>query len=412
MQPAPFGDPHTKERCPSCGVWKHKQRECSVCTKFPTRVQAAEAQARATSPPATRSMAATFLTAVRSSPSGRHRVAPSPPSGPRAPSPPLEALTRSPSASAFPNGESSPNHTGVMKHDEARLLAELVLAGRHTALRVALTAASQSSQPWTKEQKRIFKHLPNGPHDIWLGDALRELLDQGVAAHARLVADAVSGSASAREHAAAAESESEARLMDACMQFKDPNAERHVREAARAHMLRTSKEVQRLMKSAAALEAAAAAAQSTHTASLCSLAARLVAEKDAWLSISLGELSRAETGTLEGEDSIRKLQVECHGVLLGASECLRVPIVASDIRLEFACQMTVVELRSKLFVQEASQAEIAAEMAKLRLEILNISLKRDKETALLTLHLHLLAEELRVSTAECRSVPPSAAECR
>jgi hypothetical protein len=299
-----------------------------------------------------------------------------------------------------------------MKHDEARLLAELVLAGRHTALRVALTAASQSSQPWTKEQKRIFKHLPNGPHDIWLGDALRELLDQGVAAHARLVADAVSGSASAREHAAAAESESEARLMDACMQFKDPNAERHVREAARAHMLRTSKEVQRLMKSAAALEAAAAAAQSTHTASLCSLAARLVAEKDAWLSISLGELSRAETGTLEGEDSIRKLQVECHGVLLGASECLRVPIVASDIRLEFACQMTVVELRSKLFVQEASQAEIAAEMAKLRLEILNISLKRDKETALLTLHLHLLAEELRVSAAECRRVPQCAAECR
>ena len=45
------------------------------------------------------------------------------------------------------------------------------------------------------------------------------------------------------------------------------------------------------------------------TASLCSLAARLVAEKDAWLAISLGELSRAETGTLEGEDSIRKLQV-------------------------------------------------------------------------------------------------------
>ena len=43
MQPAPFGDPHTKERCPSCGVWKHKQRECSVCTKFPTRVQAAGA---------------------------------------------------------------------------------------------------------------------------------------------------------------------------------------------------------------------------------------------------------------------------------------------------------------------------------------------------------------------------------
>ena len=105
-------------------------------------------------------------------------------------------------------------------------------------------------------------------------------------------------------------------------------------------------------------------------------------------------------------------QVECHGVLLGASECLRVPIVASDIRLEFACQMTVVELRSKLFVQEASQAEIAAEMAKLRLEILNISLKRDKETALLTLHLHLLAEELRVSAAECRRVPQCAAECR
>ena len=58
--------------------------------------------------------------------------------------------------------------------------------------------------------------------------------------------------------------------------------------------------------------------------------------------------------------------------------------------------MTVVELRSKLFVQEASQAEIAAEMAKLRLEILDISLKRDKETAMLTLHLHLLLEELRV----------------
>jgi hypothetical protein len=64
--------------------------------------------------------------------------------------------------------------------------------------------------------------------------------------------------------------------------------------------------------------------------------------------------------------------------------------------------MTVVELRSKLFVHEASQAEIAAEMAKLRLEILNISLKRDKETALLTLHVHLLAEELRVSAAVCR----------
>ncbi|KOO27046.1 hypothetical protein Ctob_004123, partial [Chrysochromulina tobinii] len=70
--------------------------------------------------------------------------------------------------------------------------------------------------------------------------------------------------------------------------------------------------------------------------------------------------------------------------------------------------MTVVELRSKLFVQEASQAEIAAEMAKLRLEILNISLKRDKETALLTLHLHLLAEELRGSEAAYQR---ASAEC-
>ena len=39
---------HIKERCPSCGVWKHKLRECSVCTRFPNRAQAADAQVRAT----------------------------------------------------------------------------------------------------------------------------------------------------------------------------------------------------------------------------------------------------------------------------------------------------------------------------------------------------------------------------
>lgn len=37
---------HTKERCPSCGVWKHKQRDCGVCTKFPNRAQAIIAQER------------------------------------------------------------------------------------------------------------------------------------------------------------------------------------------------------------------------------------------------------------------------------------------------------------------------------------------------------------------------------
>ena len=121
------------------------------------------------------------------------------------------------------------------------------------------------------------------------------------------MADALKEARWAREHSIVAEAEGVARLDEAAAQFKDPNAERLVKQAARAHSLRAGKTCGLLRSVLGQLEEEAAAAQRIHASDMRSMAARLVAQRDAITASVLSDLEDAETN---GAHSILGLQQE------------------------------------------------------------------------------------------------------
>ena len=133
---------------------------------------------------------------------------------------------------------------------------------------------------------------------------LRELLDLAVVGVRDRVAEALAECATAREHSLLAESESSARLDEVIRTFKDPNAEHLVRQAARAQTLRAGKSCSKLRAAMELLEQEVANMQSVHVADVRSHASRLVAQRDAHVSMLVAELRAAE---VEGEVSLRAL---------------------------------------------------------------------------------------------------------
>jgi len=259
------------------------------------------------------------------------------------------------------------------------------LEGRGTALRVARGEATTAGQPWPRDQVRRLKYLPGGPPEFW-HDALRELLDAGVASHNKRVARVLADSAAARAHTAAAEHESEARLAEAMRKFQDPNAERAVREAVRAHTLRAGKEVLRLRTAAQHLEEEVGAAQRTHAASMRSLAARTLAERDAVGVMLLSELESAETEgatSIKGlEDAMARMQrdfAERDAARVRQIEGLRVELSQTEQQRDANAARTAKELEMlKLALRECEEAftPSATGLKTLRLEVKTVEEER------------------------------------
>ena len=193
------------------------------------------------------------------------------------------------------------NHALVRIEELMMTLA--TLEGRQAAVRVAREEANPS---WSRAEVRKFKYLPFGPSDF-VSDALRELLDQAIVGCRRRVQLALDDAKQAREHCVLAEGESDEKLERAFREFKDPNAERLVRQFARAYILRSVKSNTRLREMMARLEETTEDAMLVQAAAFRSLAARLVAQRDAVSCTLLKELEAAEN---EGMHSVRGLQEE------------------------------------------------------------------------------------------------------
>lgn len=192
-------------------------------------------------------------------------------------------------------------------------LRSATLTARGVAVRVASEEAIRNGAAWTMAQARRLKFLPNVPptrlalHDEYYDDSLRELLDQAIVGVCSRIAEALNECAQVREGVSAAEHEFSTRLDDALRSFKDPNAERLLRQAIHAHTLRASKSCSRLCAAMKHLEDEAEMAQIVHIADMRSLAARLAAQREAIASSLRHELRDVET---EGELCISRLLAE------------------------------------------------------------------------------------------------------
>ena len=279
-----------------------------------------------------------------------HRVAPSPlPTKPfglpdaDTPSQSMESLEAQENISARALAARLQRELGAaLETVDRQALQIATLEGRATAqTAIELDAARIASTPWMTEAEakeargrvRRFKYIAGGP-PAFTDDALAELLDEGVVAHNRRMANVLAESMAARESAAAAVAIEETRLADAAKVFKNPHAERLVREATRSFTQRAHKEMARLQFAVERLEAETAAAQRSCAASLRSLAAKMVAQRDALTATTLAELEMAEmasAGRLEPPAFLGLLwaSLGCHRLPQAATGCRRLPQAAT-----------------------------------------------------------------------------------
>ena len=198
--------------------------------------------------------------------------------------------------------------------DERQDLAVRTMHGRSTALRLAREEAVQQGSAWTMADARRFKYLPEAPPSAFADDSLREMLDQALVGAYRRGDEALAEAAQARAHSLAADHDSIARLEEAARQFKDPNAEKAVRQAAKALQMRAEKEYGRLRAALEKVEGVLTDTQQIHAADMRSLGARLVAQRNAVAECVLNELRHADNTQLDGAHSIASLQAELHRV--------------------------------------------------------------------------------------------------
>ena len=203
------------------------------------------------------------------------------------------------------------------------------LNGRSAAMRLVTAEPSQRGQSWNAQNVRRFTALPRGPPDF-TNDALRELLDQAEQAAARRVRDAVAEGTRARAESEKAdtikssqETEVEANLEDALAKVKDPIAELAARAAVVKLINKTNKMTVKLRGVLRCLEEEVTAAQLTHAADLRSLAARLVAQRDASTSVVLAEIEHAEShgknwiASLHDRERAMRGEIESQDVTIG-----------------------------------------------------------------------------------------------
>ena len=245
-----------------------------------------------------------------------------------APSPPVVAVSSEPASTATNAWETRSEDIARSRalHVELQNAKERIdeltlqlatLHGRTSALRIA---RDEADPPWTKEDTRRFKFLPDGPADF-ANDTLRELLDQALLGVRRRMDEALADCSGSHEHSLQAEIQGIQRLDEAAAQFRDPNAERLVQQAARAFAIRASKTCGLLRATQRALEEEARAAMTVHAADMRSLAARLLAQRNCAVATVVAELQDAE---LFGNKSIYALQKELQQVKGENEEALRV----------------------------------------------------------------------------------------
>jgi len=182
------------------------------------------------------------------------------------------------------------------------------LKGQRTALRLGSEEATARGESWDIVDVKRFSALPKGPGDF-TSEVLRELVDQALVATKRRVAEAVAEGSKIRAECAKAAAEGEQSLEQAYARCTGLTAaeEHGVRQATKAVLVRGSRLTSKLCKSVKQLEDEGRAAMTLHATDMHSLAARLLAQRNAFQTVLTNELAQCEYNDLI---SIHGLQAE------------------------------------------------------------------------------------------------------
>ena len=252
-----------------------------------------------------------------------HRIAPSPPES----SPPetsavesheLEfALTRAHRSEAelgkhllktTEQNQEIKQLTGII--DQQRLMIA-TLQGRAVAFNVANQEAALRSSPWSQENARRYNESAKGPPESFADDSLRELLLQAIMATERRVHDAVAASERARATSEQSDNEGDDELYGALNRCLDPTSRAAVQQVIKLNAAKMARHMPRLRTALKKLEEVATAAQSTHYADMRSLAARILAQRDAECKVLANEVFKCESDGYTQSGLLKGLQIEC-----------------------------------------------------------------------------------------------------
>jgi len=169
------------------------------------------------------------------------------------------------------------------------------LKGQRTALRLGSEEATARGESWDIVDVKRFSALPKGPGDF-TSEVLRELVDQALVATKRRVAEAVAEGSKIRAECAKAAAEGEQSLEQAYARCTGLTAaeEHGVRQATKAVLVRGSRLTSKLCKSVKQLEDEGRAAMTLHATDMHSLAARLLAQRNAFQTVLTNELAQCE----------------------------------------------------------------------------------------------------------------------
>lgn len=242
--------------------------------------------------------------------------------------------------------------------------------GRETAFRIAREESIRRLDPaagsdWSAAHVRRFRYRADDP-DEFTSRSLVALLEHAVLSHRRRVDAALASAAHARTHAEHAEGAAWGRAEEALQLVREPQARHAMWQALRAYASRADKEASKLRRALEALEKETAWAQSSHTAALRVVAARLIAQQDAGVACVLSELEDAEKWGPDALNALTRshsavttiLTRELAGVEASAGSNLREALDAQ--REQHARQLRRAECERQILSSALGAAEAAA----------------------------------------------------
>lgn len=275
--------------------------------------------------------------------------------------------------------------------DEVVTLVQDAAKGRRDAVGIAREEATQQGTPWQHNDSIHYESIlqrsaPTGLDDLvadkpefmstlFLSDDIRELLDLAGVAMRRRVVDAV-------EEASKARSESlhdEARLSDdvnstsASAPFTKVHTQKKARMTALVMLSRGHKSAEKLRAALVRLEKEAVLAQRQHAGDLCSLTTRLVAQREAMVSVLTPEIGPAESHLQPQIRDHKQHLVECWELHLKQLE--EKDRVIANLKREHAAEKSKLsekigtlvaklhEVQSSLHLLEGEKAALEAPLA-------------------------------------------------
>lgn len=196
----------------------------------------------------------------------------------------------------------------AMAQIERQRLEISSLTGRTTAVRLASEEATRNGTSWGIHEVRRFGSLPKGSADF-TSAALRELLDQSIAAMTRRLDAALDEARVIRLESERADTDGESNLEQAFAKCAGLTAaaEHSVRQATRAVLVGGQRRTTKLRNVLKLLATEMRSAQTIHVSDMRCLASQLIAQRDAITESLAIELERIEC---EGTDSVRGLREE------------------------------------------------------------------------------------------------------